>query len=217
MVNGLALSTAELLGVGGPGVFVLNGRRREPAAASWRKAEAVYHRCRGAALEELARPTEYALELEAWLEGDALQGSVSATGPAREGLRLQLVLAERGVLFPGRSEVVVHRSVARASLTELDSGVPYEPELLLDFEGSLAAVQAANERFLDELQASGAGAVRKLSTAIDPAQVRVVAILRDLSTGEVLQAAEVEPERVDPAAAASAGPAAATGAAEGGR
>jgi hypothetical protein len=49
--------------------------------------------------------------------------------------------------------------------------------------------------YLDLLQADGAGAVQKYVVGMDPAQLTVVALVRDESQGEVLQAIQVDPEQ----------------------
>ncbi len=108
-------------------------------------------------------------------------------------------MAEKGVLFPGTTEVVVHRMLARAALTGSVRGLEWEPvegEMRIPFEVALADVRAANEEYLDQLCEQTDGVVRKLSMSIDPAQVRFVAHLRDRLTGRVLQAAVAEPSNL---------------------
>ena len=148
-------------------------------------------------LEQLIKPTEYDIQIEARWEDGAITGQVVTEGPGDPGLMLNVLLVERGVLYPGDSKVVVHKNVARAALTPLLGGVEFETSggsMAYDFSGDLARIQADNEEFLDELEADGLGTVAKFSTEIDPRQTSVVAFLRDQTTGEVLQAAQVDVE-----------------------
>ncbi len=193
MTTELGVRRAAALGVG-PAVIVTNGVRKSPGAGKWRDKEEIYNRARRQVLAALQEPSEHRLAIRAEVRDDRLTGIVEVHGPERSGLVVQVVLVERGVLFPGKSEIVIHRNVARAGLTADPMGVPFRPQdgvMRLELDCSLQAVAAQNERHLDQLVAQGKGAVVKLSMAIDPEQAGVVAFVRDGRTGEVLQAAEV--------------------------
>jgi tetratricopeptide (TPR) repeat protein len=198
MVNEVAEAAARRLGIDRPVTHVVNGLRRGPGAARWRQGEAVYNDVRKAVLAELDKDTQFELDLEADVDAQRVSGTLVVRGPAGErDLRVWLVLAEKGVLFPGKSEVVIHRMVARAALADSLEGIafsPVEDEMRLAFTQSLSEVTAANREYLDRLERSGAGGVVRMSLAIDAAQVRIVAFLRDEGTGEVLQAVQVDPE-----------------------
>jgi tetratricopeptide (TPR) repeat protein len=196
MCTPLAAAMAGLRGVGVPAVHVVDGVVQAPGAARWRQAEAVYNRCRGSILERLARPTEFALALDAEVLDGVVSGELVVQGPQAARARVHLVLAEKGVLFPGKSTVVVHRMVARASLLEGLLGVAYEPQdgaMRVSFSRSLADVTAENLAHLDELQERGVGSTPRMSMNIDPRMVRVIAFVATPS-GEVLQALSAEPE-----------------------
>ena len=108
---------------------------------------------------------------------------------------MQIVLAERGVLYPGKAKIVVHRMVARGVLTEELDGAPYAPingVMSLKFDKSLTEITEENEAFLKRHEDEGRGLPTRLSTSIDPQQVSLVAIVRDGNT--VLQAVQITPE-----------------------
>ena len=202
LTNALALKTSRRCSISRPTVHLIDGVYRAPGAARWRQAEGVYNRTRDAILTRLAEPTEYAIEGDAWIEegeyGPEVIGSLRVSGPERSSTYVHVVLAEKGVLFPGKSEVVVHRMLARAELLGFGDGLRYEPdeddEMAVEFDALLEDVAGDNLRYLEELEEQGKGAVPKLSLRIDPRQVRIVALLRDRLTGEVLQAFQIEPE-----------------------
>lgn len=177
-------------------VFIVNGRARVPGRARARQKEQVYGALRGAVIAELARPSDYKLSIEAKVADGIVSGAVTVEGPQASGIRLELWLVERGVLFPGKSKVVIHRMLVRDTLLDSVRGEPLAVDLdglmLRDFERSLADVRAANEEFLLDRQAKKSELVELVSTAIDPGQVSVVALLRRSFTGEVLQACYVE-------------------------
>jgi tetratricopeptide (TPR) repeat protein len=185
---------AALFGAG-PNVHVIDGRLFAPGAARWRQAEGVYSALRDKVSEALHRDTEYDVSLEARVEEGEVRGTFEVFGPEFEGLTAHVVLAEKGVLFPGKSTVVVHRMVARASLAGGPDGVPVdlaEEEAAVDFARALADISAENEAYHDRLEAEGLGTIVRLSTRLDSDELIVVAFLRDPETGEVLQAAMVD-------------------------
>ena len=74
--------------------------------------------------QQLATSSEYTLTLrDARVVNGEVSGTLVVIGPGATGLRVQVVAAERGVLFPGKSEVGVHRMVARGSLLGAVQGV----------------------------------------------------------------------------------------------
>ena len=144
-------------------------------------------------------------------------GSAVVTGAEETGLRVQVLLAEAAVLYPGSSGVIVHRHVARASLLGDDMGAWFEPEDFeqeFTFDRSFSEIESKQVEFLGELEAEGLGTAPLISTRVDPAEARVVAFLYDGSSGEVLAAYSVQPTMATDAAGAPQG---AGGAGGGGR
>ena len=196
MMNPYSQYLKEFYGVDGPVYFKIAGVRNTPGAARWRQAEAAYEQGRVAINDFLMREPQVNVALNARLENGRVKGEVTVTpsegmtiSEGRE-LRVQVVLAERGVLYPGKAKVVVHRMVVRGALTGSFEGERYRGGTLnVKFDKSLAEIQAENERYLTEFEAAGGGIATRLSMRIDPRQVAVVAFARDMGTYEVLQAA----------------------------
>ena len=203
LCSSVARTRASVLGVGDPTVMVLDGKTGSPGAGRWRQAEAIYDRARKIAVKRMAKLTDYDVDISARIEGDRVVGSAIVTGAEETGLRVQVVLAEAAVLYPGSSGVVVHRHVARASLLGDDMGAWFEPEEFeqeFSFDRSLTEIESEQVAFLGELEAEGLGTAPLISTRVDPAEARVVAFLYDGSTGEVLAAYSVKPTAADDAA-----------------
>lgn len=199
LTNEVAQARADACGVG-PNVQLVNGTASIPGVGHARDAEKLYKLGREVVKEALKEPSELSLGLEAAVEGDVLSGEVTVRGPRDlEGRgRVHLVLAERGVVYPGRSKVIVHRMVARAELTRSVMGQPFAPgpsgDMVIAFERSLREIEQGNAVYLDQLQADGAGSVEKYVVAMDPDQLTLVAFVRDAVTGEVLQALQIDPQ-----------------------
>ena len=196
LINEMGEVVAERLKVDGPWVYAIDGIRRAPGAGKWSDAEGIYEAVRGQVLQELLEPTDFELELAGELEDGRVRGELVVRGPERRRTNVQVVLAEKRVLFPGETEVVVHRMLARGPLTGEPLGVEWEPvegEMRVPFDVELAALSAANEAYIDEVCSESEAIVRKLSLAIDPAEAVLVAFVRSRSTGAVLQAIQVDP------------------------
>jgi len=199
LMNELAFATARLTGAARPGVFLVDGLSALNGQGKWSEAEQLYNDVRRQVEDRLDKPADYDLELSFTVEGGVVRGELLATGPDDGAAIVQIVLAEKGVLFPGTTGVVVHRMVARASLVGEAKGIEWYPlfgEMSVPFELSLESVRERNEEFLGRWCAKGGGIVRKLSMSIDPAQVRVVAIVRDSISSRVHQAICVEPDNL---------------------
>lgn len=191
---------AERLAIDGPWVYAIDGTRRAPGAGKWSDAEGIYERVRAQVKNRLLEPTEFELELTGKIEEGRVSGELVVRGPERSRTNVQVVLAEQRVLFPGKTEVVVHRMVARAPLTGEALGIDWEPEdgeMRVPFDMSLAEISARNEAYIDEVSADTGAIVRKLSLSIDPTQACLVAFVRSRSTGTVLQAIQLNDIFVD--------------------
>ncbi len=198
LVNELATYTARERNAPGPYVHCINGTIQGPGAARAHQKERLYNVVRRMILSELPKKSAYTLDVDAKVEGDKISGSVTVRGYAWTGHTVHIILAERGVLFPGKSKVVIHRMLARGALTDSLDGVHYQPvdeKMTIDFSRSLEEIAKKNDRYLTDLEKQGAGAVQRMSIEIDPHQTTIVAYIKSWM-GEVLQAVQVDPEVV---------------------
>lgn len=178
-------------------VNVIGGASMQRATGRHRDADALYEMSRQAVITELGQFSDYEIEIGARTLNGRLVGDVRASGPADPDLDLMILLAERGVLFPGSSQVVVHRHVVRANLAERAGGVPWpedSDELAYDFDVALSDLVTEHREWLAAQVAMGAEDVPMLGTALDPRQLVVVAFVVDRVTGEVAQAASARVE-----------------------
>ncbi|MCA8979060.1 MAG: hypothetical protein H6831_14150 [Planctomycetes bacterium] len=200
-LHNAAARRADLLHDAQESVFVVNGRARVPGRARTRQKEEVYGALRSAVIAELRRPSDYELQVDAHVKDGVVSGEVVVEGPEAAGIKLELWLVERGVLFPGKSKVVIHRMVVRDALLDSVRGetlaIGADGKMTRSFSRSLADVRSANEAYLLQRQAEKSELIELVSTAIDPGQVSVVAVLRRSFTGEVMQARYVEAPRED--------------------
>ncbi len=180
-----------------PATQLVNGHRQFPGTGKARDAEKIYKMGREVVLEGLEEASEFSLALTSKVDGDHISGRLQITGPAEADARVHIVLAEKAVLYPGRSKVIIHHMVARAALTRSVLGQSYESEgggMEIDFSGSLKRIQRSNSVYLEQLQAEGRGAVQTFAAKIDPRQLTLVAFIRDNDSKEVLQAVQVDPQ-----------------------
>ena len=131
LANELAQETAAFYGVE-PAVQLVNGTRSFPGQGHRSDAEAIFHEGREVILSSLAG--EERLQAGTHRRGrrrhDRRHPHGDATCPPAMQRRptVQIVLAERGVLYPGKSKIVIQRMVARAALTDSAQGHPVRAE-----------------------------------------------------------------------------------------
>ena len=196
LMNALSMHMAEYYRDPRPIYTKVNGVETGPGAEKWRKGEQVYEANRERVVSALVKETDWEIDLTAKIEAGVVSGEAVVKGPAASGLYVQIVLAERGVLYPGKAQVVVNRMVARATLTGKLDGVRYAPEggkMTIPFNKALADVTAENEAYLERYEEGGGKSCSRLSTTIDPRQVSLVAYIRNVGTREVLQAVQINP------------------------
>ncbi len=189
ILNELSLAVAET--VGKRPVFLVDGVQVGPGACRFPDADTVYQEVRDAAAARLKRKSDFTVALDARIEDGVIVGSARVRGPAR-GRRVELVLAEKGAIYPGLGATVVHRMVARAALTDSVFGAAWRPEngaMELRFSRSLEDVVADNVAFLEDYEQQGGSPASRLSTRIDPNQLVIIAVVRDPGSRRVDQSA----------------------------
>ena len=192
IMNELSLVAAE--SVGKRPVFLVDGVQAGPGACRYPDADTVYQDVRDSVTARLKRKSDFTITLQARVEDGVLRGQARIEGPAR-GRRVELVLAEKGAIYPGLGATVVHRMVARAALTKSVFGESWRPKgggMTLSFERPLAQVVQDNVAFLDDYEARGGSAASRLSTGIAADQLVVVAIVRDPGSRRVDQCAHCD-------------------------
>ena len=193
LMNELSLTKAELMGR--RPVFLVNGREAGAGACRYPDADSIYQEVRDVAMLALTRKSPFRMTVSAREEAGVLRGSLQINGPTRSGRRVELVLAEKGAIYPGLGATVVHRMVARSTLTDAIDGVRWAPTngyMEVTFERSLQRVTADNLEFLARYEQAGGSPASRLSTQLDPEQLVVVAILREPATGIVDQAVQCD-------------------------
>jgi hypothetical protein len=188
---------ASFYGIAGPGLNVIDGFRTADGAGRMRDREQMMAALREAIGDELLSETGHVMTAEAQLVDGRVKGEIWVSGEANEDLELHVILVERGVLFPGKSKIVIHRMLARGALTSEVSGTAFTPdeggEMVFAFDRELTEITAEIGAHLAQLEADGSDPIPRVSTRIDPGQVAVVAFLRNRRTTAVQQAAYGDP------------------------
>lgn len=167
-----------------------------PSQGLVRHKEKIFEDTKKLVTTRLARESEHTLVVTAEVTHAGIHGRVVVNGAAAEDDLVQILLVERGVLFPGKSKVLIHRNVARAALTPALEGLAFAPvqgAMQIDFDRSWGSIERENTDFLEHEEAQGGSPVPRFPVHIDPRQARIVAILRTRETGSVLQAAQFDP------------------------
>ncbi len=200
LVTPLGQYMAAWLGVRGPVVQVVDGVGNAPGAGKHRDAEEIYKITRAAVANRLTQASAVDLEVQAELDGTQLTGNVRVVGPtigspqdlAMKPLVVQVVVAERGVVFHGSSGVVIHRMLARGLATRGSlSGVAFLPDdqgaLNFSFSRDLTELEEENRAFIEQLEDGETKGGTRMGLRIEPKSVEVIVLVRDAKTGEVVQ------------------------------
>ncbi len=112
-------------------------------------------------------------------------------------LVVQVVIAERGVVFHGSSGVVIHRMLARGLATRGSlSGVAFLPDdegvLSFSFSKDLTELEQENLAFVEKLEEGETKGGSRMGLRIEPNSVEVIVLVRDAETGEVVQARQCD-------------------------
>lgn len=205
LVTPLGQYMADWLGVRGPVVQVVDGVRNAPGAGKHRDAEEIYKVTRDAVVSRLSQQSPVGLDVQAVLDNSQVSGRVTVTGPGigtpedsqMKPLVVQVVVAERGVVFHGSSGVVIHRMLARGLATRGPlSGVAFLPDddgkLEFSFSRSLADLEEENREYIDQLEEGETKGGARMGLRIEPKSVELIVLVRDASTGEVVQSRQCD-------------------------
>ena len=207
LVTPLAMHMQKWLKVPGPWVHVVDGGQRAPGVGRYRHGERIYEAIRDVVAKRLQQPTKIELTASGKIQGKLIEGQVVVQGPAAGanstpsgGLVVQVVIAERGVVFHGSSGVVIHRMLARGLATEGSlNGVAYKPNtkgrFKFKFSCQLDEIVAKNKAHLDALETGQAPGNIRMGLRIEPKSVEVVIVVREAISGAVVQAGKCVLER----------------------
>lgn len=200
LVNEFAQHTAEFYGVP-PTVQLVNGSWSFPGEGHRSDAEALFNEGRDVIRRSLKEKSDFQLELTSAIEDDDIVGSLKVTNLSpgdtpKKPPTVQIVLAERGVLYPSKSKIVIQRMVVRAALTNQFDGIPFEPkdgQMIIPFSRSMTDIIWRNIGHMKTLESKEAGMAQTFAAEMDPRQLTVVAFVRDGDSKKILQAIQIDP------------------------
>ena len=208
LISPLGEHMARWLEVRSPAVQVIDGQLRAPGAGRRRSGESIYKVVRSAVAKQLNSPTDVTVDAMAEVNDERVSGQVTIASSALDLVEknatnpmvVQIVVAERGVVFHGSSAVVIHRMLARGLATEgpLD-GVPFVPDdngqITIDFDRKLSELIEMNTEYLDRVEEGTTGGTPRMGLRIEPRSVEVIVLVRDVFTAKVHQAHQIELKR----------------------
>ncbi len=197
LVTPLAGYMSDWLRVRGPVVQMVDGVLPAPGSGKHRQAEQIYEATRDRVLDRLKKEARFEISATAELVGKSLRGHVSVDGPSEDQLAgefvIQVVIAERGVVFHGSSGVVIHRMLARGLATDGSyRGLRYKGNeagrFEFDFARDLDDLEAENAAHLRALEVGQTVGGTSMGSRIEPTSVELIVLVRDATSGEVAQA-----------------------------
>ena len=173
-------------------MFVVNGRPAADGVLPYFKADGVYDALKPVITRAIAQASDFEIEGKVQRRGTRIAGEIRIRSRAGGSGRLELILVEKAVLYPGLGGAVIHRMVARGALTDELEGTPLdfsEKVETVPFDVDLDSIVAENEKFLESYEKGGGSSATRLSLAMDPNNLAVIAVLRAPGSRQVLQAA----------------------------
>ena len=205
LANEFAEQTARFYGAS-PAVQLVNGTGFFAGEGRPENAEEIFLEGRKLIRPSLAEKSRYKLELTGAVQDGDLTGSLKVTDLSpTDGTptvpTIQIVLAERRVLYPSLSKIIIQNMVARAALTERSEGIEFKPtdgQMVVPFSRSLDEIVMENTGYLK----SRAGGGQLFAAKMDPRQLTMVAFVRDGASKKILQAIQIDPTLPEEPAAA---------------
>lgn len=208
LVTPLGQFMAAWLGVSGPVVQVVDGSVNAPGSGKHRDAAKIYEATRGAVVSRLKQSTPITVSAETRIDGKSISGEITIQGPSIDSdadldlkpLVIQVVVAERGVVYHGSSGVVIHRMLARGLATDGPlSGVAFLPDddgkLVFSIDRKLTDIEVENTAFLDSLEEGQTKGGTRMGLRIEPKSVEIVVVVREAESGKVVQTHQCDLQR----------------------
>jgi hypothetical protein len=188
LTNHDAERRAHYYGLGGTPMIFMDGRPAPPSGGDRDRAREVYDRLLGGLGEELETAAPCSLKVTAERHGERIDLTVAADGLTRRGtVRLRLMLLEDVVRFPGGNGQRLHHHVVRAFPGGVEgiavSGPTARHQVTVD-------VAALRKSLREEL--AGHRAFKGGDWPVDLKRLKVVALLQDDASKEVIQVAQAD-------------------------
>jgi hypothetical protein len=192
LVSGAAEERVKFYGTRGAPTVYLDGEEIEPGEGTAAAAKPVFDELDAAVRKRLAAAAGATIDLKAQWSGTDLEVTAEAFGvEAARGLRLHLFLVEKEVSYSGENGFRLHPMVVR-SAKDLE-GLRGEWTTAVDQVSE--ELRKSMERYLEEMRArfpERTFALREERYRVDPRKLAVVAVLQDVETKKVLQAAYLD-------------------------
>lgn len=187
LATGIAQARAQHYGLKAPPAIVFNGTKRVAVTGDASAAERVFSACKAAAKEAALDTPGCMLDGEIALDGGTIRGHIKVTRATGDGpKRLHVVLCERRVMVPGANGVVMHRNVARTTLTPLEGYAFDDADARLPIDLALSQLARRIEATLAKMESAGKIRFSTRPTYIDPRAIVVVAWVEQVKTRRVI-------------------------------
>ncbi|QEL13408.1 Omp28-related outer membrane protein [Limnoglobus roseus] len=179
-------------GVRGTPTTVFNGKPQAGGGGGMPNAEKKYQQYRDIIDPLLEESTPVALKGSATRTGDQIAVTVNVTGAGeKKGLKLRVVVVEENIKYVGGNKLRFHHHVVRATPGGTDGFAIKEASSSHTAKVDVGQLRKDLTKYLDKYEADQ----RPFPTTarpLDMAHLKVVALVQDDKTGEILQAAQFD-------------------------
>jgi hypothetical protein len=173
-----------------PAVY-FDGGNANTDAGDERAVGKLFDAYRIASLAEPKAAPAWRLRGHASLAGNEISGAVELSGPAgAEGLRLHVLLCDKTVMVPGANKLLLHRMVARASLSPAGGFAVSSSagERRFDIHANTAKIGEGLEQAIAALEKEREVKFLMRPTYVDGGACTIVAILQENGSKQVMTA-----------------------------
>jgi len=179
-------------GIGGTPSTLFNGKPLAGGGGGMDNAENKFNDYRKIIDPLLAKSSDIKLTGTATRDGDAIALAVQVSGaPAKDGLKLKLLLVEDTIKYVGGNKIRFHHQVVRAMPGGADGVTIKESTLKHEVKADVAAIRKELVSYLDEYAAKQRPFPYK-SRPLDLKDLKAIALVQNHETGEIVQAIQFD-------------------------
>ncbi|VTR92641.1 cleaved adhesin domain protein : Uncharacterized protein OS=Singulisphaera acidiphila (strain ATCC BAA-1392 / DSM 18658 / VKM B-2454 / MOB10) GN=Sinac_3186 PE=4 SV=1 [Gemmata massiliana] len=179
-------------GIGGTPSTLFNGKVAAGGGGGMANAESKFVQYRGVIDPLLEKTVETKIGGRATRAGDKIDISVEVTEGAGEDLKLRLLLVEENIRYVGGNRLRFHHQVVRAMPGGAEGIAIKDKAFKRTVTADLGDVRKDLTKYLDEYAKTRA--FSKPDRPMDMKALKVIALVQNDKTGEIVQAAQIEVE-----------------------
>jgi hypothetical protein len=191
LTNADTQARAQYYGVSSAPTSIFNGKPAARGGGGMAQGEGKFNEYAGVINPLLEKKTDVKLTGKATRTGDKIAIAVEVGGAAGGDLKLRLLVVEESVRYVGGNQIRFHHHVVRAMPGGADGVAVKDKTFKHTATADVADIRAAVTKYLDGFVAKS-GPFRGTMPAVDLKHLKVIALVQNDKTREIVQAAQFD-------------------------